>query len=83
MCYIHTVMSGAKKQDKAADVSDLIPQAEAARVLGITRAGVAWLISSGKLGTAEMWGRNFVRRSEVLIYKAEKQSKEKAKAKKR
>jgi hypothetical protein len=75
-------MSGAKKQNKAADVSDLIPQVEAARVLGITRAGVAWLISNGRLQTAEMWGRNFVRRSEVLSYKAEKQSRAKTKAKK-
>jgi len=72
-------MSKATKQHKDSDLSDLIPQAEAARVLGITRAGVAWLITNGRLQTAEMWGRNFVRRSEVISYKAERQARKRRK----
>jgi hypothetical protein len=63
------------------DMADLLPQAEAARVLGITRAGVSWLVANGRLNTTEVWGRPFVSRSEVLAYMAQRKA-GKGKAKK-
>ncbi len=50
-------------------VTDFISQAEAARQLDITRATVNFLVSSGKLRSAEFAGRRVVFVEDVLNYK--------------
>ncbi len=71
-----------KKADKKVTVPapDLMPQAEAARVLGITRAGVSWLVAQGRLTPVEMWGRQYVLRTSVEAYKEQRNSKAKLKS---
>jgi len=55
----------AKKKD---DLSDLISQAEAARIRGVTRAAIADLIKRGKLKSVDLAGRQLVYRSEIEAY---------------
>ena len=50
-------------------MSDLISQAEAARLRGVTRAAIADLIKRGKLRSVEVAGRALVYRSEIVSYK--------------
>jgi excisionase family DNA binding protein len=47
------------------DMSDLISQAQAAELRGVSRAAIADLIKRGRLKTVEVGGRQFVYRSEV------------------
>lgn len=47
---------------------DLITQAEAARLRGVTRSAIAYLISQGRLRTYERFGVTFVSKSEVESY---------------
>ena len=47
---------------------DLITQSEAARLRGVTRAAIAYLITQGRLQTHERFGVRFVSRREVLDY---------------
>ena len=47
---------------------DLITQAEAARVRGVTRSAIAYLIAQGRLRTFERFGVTFVSKSEVENY---------------
>lgn len=56
-------------------LTNFLPQAEAGRILGITRAGISWLVTNKRLRTKEMWGKKFLYRDEVLAYKAEKEKK--------
>jgi hypothetical protein len=51
---------------------DLITQAEAARIRGVTRAAIAYLIAQGRLRTYERFGVTFVSRSEVEGYEPQK-----------
>lgn len=51
---------------------DLITQAEAARLRGVTRSAIGYLITNGRLTVYEKFGLPFVSRSEVLAYKPEK-----------
>jgi excisionase family DNA binding protein len=48
------------------ELNDLITQAEAARLRGVTREAVYDLVARGRLETIEIGGKKFVRRSEVL-----------------
>jgi hypothetical protein len=47
---------------------DLITQSEAARLRGVTRSAIAYLITQGRLHTHERYGVRFVSRREVLDY---------------
>jgi predicted DNA-binding transcriptional regulator AlpA len=47
---------------------DLITQAEAARLRGVTRSAITYLITQGRLPTHERYGMRFVSRREVLEY---------------
>jgi hypothetical protein len=47
---------------------DLITQAEAARLRGVTRSAIAYLIAQGRLRTYERFGVTFVSKSEVENY---------------
>ena len=50
------------------EMSNLISQAEAARLRGVTRAAIADLIKRGKLRSVEVAGRALVFRSEIENY---------------
>ena len=52
--------------DKSAE--DLITQAEAARLRGVTRSAIAYLVAQGRLRTYERFGVTFVSKSEVENY---------------
>ena len=51
---------------------DLITQAEAARLRGVTRAAIAYLVAQGRLHTYERFGVTFVSRSEVEGFEPQK-----------
>lgn len=55
----------------ASDLNDLITQAEAARIRGVTREAIYGLVLRGKLTVVEIGGQKFVRRSEVETYTPE------------
>ena len=53
----------------AKDVEDdLITQAEAARLRGVTRAAIGYLIAQGRIRIFERYGMRFVSRREVEGY---------------
>jgi hypothetical protein len=54
-----------ESEAKAGSLKDLISQAEAARIRGVTRAAIRDLISRGRLVPVEIAGRLFVSRAEV------------------
>jgi excisionase family DNA binding protein len=49
-------------------MSDLVAQADAARLRGVSRQAIAKLVKQGKLKTVTVAGRQLLRRSEVLAY---------------
>ena len=49
-------------------LEDLITQAEAARMRGVSREAIYGLVARGKLSIVEIGGQKFVRRSEVESY---------------
>ena len=51
------------------DPADLISQAEAARIRGVSHQTISYLIKQGRIKTFEVGGRLFVLRSEVKNYK--------------
>lgn len=53
---------------KANDLSDLITQADAARIRDVSREAIADLITRGRLSTVEVAGQKFVKRSEVEAF---------------
>jgi excisionase family DNA binding protein len=55
---------------KAIDLEDLITQAEAAKLRGVTREAIYNLVARGRLQTVEIGGQKFLRRSEVLNFEA-------------
>lgn len=64
-------MSKKAKKDEGV-MSDLISQAEAARIRGVTRAAIRDLIRRGRLRSVEVGGRELVLRSEVESFEKEK-----------
>jgi len=54
-----------------AELDDLITQAEAARIRGVSREAIYRLVLRGKLSVVEIGGQKFVRRSEVENYTPE------------
>jgi excisionase family DNA binding protein len=63
---------GKKEKKGEAGMSDLISQAEAARIRGVTRAAIRDLIRRGRLRSIEIGGRELVYRSEVESFVKEK-----------
>jgi excisionase family DNA binding protein len=59
--------TGAKKLEKT-DLEDLITQAEAARIRGVSREAIYDLVARGKLKVRQIGGQKFVQRSEVENY---------------
>lgn len=58
-----------KSEDKGADeMGDLISQAEAARLRGVTRAAIQDLVRRGRIRSVSVGGRSLVYRSEILNY---------------
>lgn len=53
------------------ELQDLITQAEAARLRGVSREAIYGLVARGKLSVVEIGGQKFVRRSEVESYTPE------------
>lgn len=51
------------------DLTDLISQAEAARLRGVSREAIYDLVARGRLEAIEIGGMKFVQRSEVLGFK--------------
>lgn len=64
-------MNKKEKKDEGS-LSDLISQAEASRIRGVTRAAIRDLIRRGRLRTVEIGGRELVFRSEVEMFVKEK-----------
>ena len=62
------IMNKKMTKKSAGGMSDLISQAEAARLRGVTRAAIADLIKRGKLRSVEVAGRALVYRSEIVNY---------------
>jgi hypothetical protein len=53
---------------RAKQFADLITQAEAARLRGVTPVAIADLIRRGRLSAIEIAGRKHLRRSEVISF---------------
>jgi hypothetical protein len=47
------------------DVADLVTQAEAAEIRGVSRAAITDLVKRGRLRTVELFGKKLVYRSEI------------------
>lgn len=63
----------SKKEKKVEDgMSDLISQAEAARIRGVTRAAIRDLIRRERLRSVAIGGRELVYRSEVKAFEKDK-----------
>ncbi len=56
----------------ASGEDDLITQAEAARLRGVTRSAIQSLVQRGRLRSVEKFGRNLVYRSEVVAFERDK-----------
>lgn len=63
---------GKKQEKDESGMSDLISQAEAARIRGVTRAAIRDLIRRQRLRSVEVGGRELVYRSEVESFKKDK-----------
>jgi excisionase family DNA binding protein len=64
-------MSKKVKKDES-EMNDLISQAEAARIRGVTRAAIRDLIRRERLRSVEVGGRELVYRSDVDSFEKEK-----------
>jgi excisionase family DNA binding protein len=63
---------GRKQEKDEGGMSDLISQAEAARIRGVTRAAIRDLIRRQRLRSVEVGGRELVYRSEVEAFEKDK-----------
>ena len=61
-------MSKKKSGQESEEVTDLISQAEAARLRGVTRAAIQDLVRRGRIRSVEVGGRALVYRSEIVNY---------------
>ncbi len=66
-----------KAESNVDEMSDLITQTEAARLRGVSRAAISYLVTVGRLRSKEMFGRKLVYRSEVLTFEREKPGRKK------
>jgi excisionase family DNA binding protein len=65
-------MAKKKEKDEANPMSDLISQAEAARLRGVTRAAIRDLIRRNRLRSISVGGRELVYKREVLAFEKDK-----------
>lgn len=61
-------MSKKKAGQESNEMADLISQAEAARLRGVTRAAIQDLVRRGRIRSVEVGGRALVYRSEIVNY---------------
>jgi excisionase family DNA binding protein len=61
-------MANKKSVQESNDMTDLISQAEAARLRGVTRAAIQDLVRRGRIRSVNVGGRSLVYRSEVESY---------------
>jgi excisionase family DNA binding protein len=61
-------MSKKKKAQETNDTADLISQAEAARLRGVSRAAIQDLVRRGRVRSVNIGGRSLVYRSEIVNY---------------
>ncbi|MBD0369781.1 MAG: helix-turn-helix domain-containing protein [Pyrinomonadaceae bacterium] len=61
-------MAKKKEEQESNDMSDLISQAEAARLRGVTRAAIQDLVRRGRIRSVNVGGRSLVYRSEIESY---------------
>jgi hypothetical protein len=61
----------AYRREDEIDMADLITQAEAARIRGVTSASIAELVTRGRLRHVQMFGKRLVFRSEVEAFERE------------
>lgn len=66
-----SIMSKKEKSDEGG-LSDLISQAEAARIRGVSRAAIRDLIRRERLRSVSIGGRELVYRSEVEAFEKER-----------
>jgi excisionase family DNA binding protein len=64
-----------------AKLDDLITQAEAARIRGVSREAIYGLVARGKLIVVEIGGQKFLKKSEVESYEPETGGRPKTKVK--
>ncbi|MCP9496903.1 MAG: helix-turn-helix domain-containing protein [Pyrinomonadaceae bacterium MAG19_C2-C3] len=67
-----TRKSQPKSDQQTVDLDDLITQAEAARLRGVTRSAIQGLVQRGRLRSVEKFGRQLVYRSEVTAFEKDK-----------
>lgn len=61
-------MAKKKEEKETNDMADLISQAEAARLRGVTRAAIQDLVRRGRIRSVNVGGRSLVYRSEIENY---------------
>ena len=61
-------MTKKKVEEDSGNMSDLISQAEAARLRGVTRAAIQDLVRRGRIRSVNIGGRSLVYRSEIANY---------------
>jgi excisionase family DNA binding protein len=61
-------MAKKKSEQELNDMADLISQAEAARLRGVTRAAIQDLVRRGRIRSVNVGGRALVYRSEIDSY---------------
>jgi excisionase family DNA binding protein len=61
-------MTKKKSEKESDDMADLISQAEAARLRGVTRAAIQDLVRRGRIRSVNVGGRALVYRTEVESY---------------
>lgn len=64
------------------DVNDLMTQAEAAEIRGVSRAAITDLVKRGRLRVVEMFGKKLVYRSEVVSFQKDSKGWPKGKSRK-
>lgn len=62
------MMTRKKSEQEGNDMADLISQAEAARLRGVTRAAIQDLVRRGRIRAVDVGGRALVYRSEIVNY---------------
>jgi excisionase family DNA binding protein len=59
-----------KKEKEKDDMTDLISQAQAAELRGVSRSAIADLVKRGRLRSVEIGGRSLVYRSDVEAFES-------------
>lgn len=72
----------AAERKEEINMADLITQAEAARIRGVSLASIAELVTRGRLRHVEMFGKRLVFRSEVEAFERERKGWPKGKPRK-